>query len=53
MPCRPPYYYRLLATGAPLDEASARRAADAAFTAARAGAYKRAPTPARCRGGPH
>lgn len=35
-----PLYYRLLATGAPLDERSARRAAEAAFTAARAGVYR-------------
>lgn len=34
-----PLYYRLLASGDPLDEATADRAADAAAAAARAGAY--------------
>ncbi|MCC5581527.1 TetR/AcrR family transcriptional regulator [Microtetraspora sp. AC03309] len=34
-----PLYYRLLASGDPLDEAVADRAADAAVAAARAGAY--------------
>ncbi|MEU7467624.1 TetR/AcrR family transcriptional regulator [Streptomyces sp. NPDC044984] len=36
-----PLYYRLLTTGAPLDEAAADRAAEAAAAAARAGAYLR------------
>ncbi|WP_371101378.1 TetR/AcrR family transcriptional regulator C-terminal ligand-binding domain-containing protein [Streptomyces sp. PU_AKi4] len=36
-----PLYYRLLTTGAPLDEAAADRAAEAAAAAARAGAYVR------------
>ncbi|MFI6583369.1 TetR/AcrR family transcriptional regulator [Embleya sp. NPDC050493] len=36
-----PLYYRLLASGDPLDEASAERAATAAAAAARAGAYVR------------
>ncbi|NGO68082.1 TetR/AcrR family transcriptional regulator [Streptomyces boncukensis] len=36
-----PLYYRLLATGAPLDEESAHRAAQAAYAAACAGAYVR------------
>ncbi|MGC0377187.1 TetR/AcrR family transcriptional regulator C-terminal ligand-binding domain-containing protein [Streptomyces sp. SAI-229] len=36
-----PLYYRLLTTGAPLDEATADRAAEAAAAAARAGAYVR------------
>ncbi|MFD7690502.1 TetR/AcrR family transcriptional regulator C-terminal ligand-binding domain-containing protein [Streptomyces sp. NPDC059781] len=36
-----PLYYRLLTTGAPLDEAAADRAAEAAVAAARAGAYAR------------
>ncbi|MFG3254175.1 TetR/AcrR family transcriptional regulator C-terminal ligand-binding domain-containing protein [Streptomyces sp. NPDC048172] len=35
-----PLYYRLLASGHPLDEASAERAAEAAYEAARAGAYR-------------
>ncbi|MFC3997477.1 hypothetical protein ACFOVU_16210 [Nocardiopsis sediminis] len=35
-----PLYYRLLTTGAPLDEAAADRAAEAAAAAARAGAYR-------------
>jgi AcrR family transcriptional regulator len=34
-----PLYYRLLASGDPLDEATADRAAEAAVAAARAGAY--------------
>jgi AcrR family transcriptional regulator len=34
-----PLYYRLLTSGDPLDEAAADRAAEAAATAARAGAY--------------
>ncbi|MYW09856.1 TetR family transcriptional regulator [Streptomyces sp. SID2563] len=34
-----PLYYRLLASGDPLDEATADRAADAAVLAAKAGAY--------------
>ncbi|MET9159220.1 TetR/AcrR family transcriptional regulator [Streptomyces parvulus] len=34
-----PLYYRLLTTGDPLDEAAADRAAEAAATAARAGAF--------------
>ncbi|MFJ9341504.1 TetR/AcrR family transcriptional regulator [Streptomyces sp. NPDC101733] len=34
-----PLYYRLLTTGAPLDEACAHRAARAAYEAARAGAF--------------
>ncbi|MEV5602248.1 TetR/AcrR family transcriptional regulator [Streptomyces sp. NPDC052299] len=34
-----PLYYRLLASGEPLDEAAADRAADAAVLAAKAGAY--------------
>ncbi|TDC20683.1 TetR/AcrR family transcriptional regulator [Streptomyces sp. 8K308] len=34
-----PLYYRLLASGAPLDEAAADRAAEAAAAAARAGAF--------------
>jgi len=34
-----PLYYRLLASGDPLDEAAADRAADAAVLAAKAGAY--------------
>ena len=34
-----PLYYRLLASGDPLDEAVADRAAEAAAVAARAGAY--------------
>jgi AcrR family transcriptional regulator len=34
-----PLYYRLLASGDPLDEATADRAAEAALAAARAGAY--------------
>jgi AcrR family transcriptional regulator len=34
-----PLYYRLLASGDPLDEAAAERAAEAALAAARAGAY--------------
>lgn len=34
-----PLYYRLLASGDPLDEAAADRAAEAAAAAARAGAY--------------
>ncbi|MEU4348159.1 TetR/AcrR family transcriptional regulator [Streptomyces sp. NPDC023838] len=34
-----PLYYRLLTTGAPLDEAAADRAAEAAAAAARAGAF--------------
>lgn len=34
-----PLYYRLLASGDPLDDAAARRAAAAAVAAARAGAY--------------
>jgi AcrR family transcriptional regulator len=34
-----PLYYRLLASGDPLDEAAADRAAEAAVAAARAGAY--------------
>jgi AcrR family transcriptional regulator len=36
-----PLYYRLLTTDLPLDEAAADRAAEAATTAARAGAYRR------------
>lgn len=36
-----PLYYRLLASGDPLDEAAADRAADAAVVAAKAGAYAR------------
>ncbi|MFI1420251.1 TetR/AcrR family transcriptional regulator [Streptomyces sp. NPDC020731] len=36
-----PLYYRLLTSGAPLDEAAADRAAEAAVAAARAGAYLR------------
>ncbi|MFJ7629826.1 TetR/AcrR family transcriptional regulator [Streptomyces sp. NPDC097595] len=36
-----PLYYRLLASGDPLDEAAADRAADAAVLAAKAGAYAR------------
>ena len=36
-----PLYYRLLASGDPLDEAAADRAAAAAVAAARAGAYVR------------
>jgi AcrR family transcriptional regulator len=36
-----PLYYRLLTSGDPLDEAAADRAAEAAATAARAGAYLR------------
>ncbi|GAA3008503.1 TetR family transcriptional regulator [Streptomyces sp. KhCrAH-43] len=36
-----PLYYRLLASGGPLDEAAADRAADAAVLAAKAGAYVR------------
>ncbi|MCX0245986.1 MULTISPECIES: TetR/AcrR family transcriptional regulator [Streptomyces] len=36
-----PLYYRLLASGDPLDEAAADRAADAAVLAAKAGAYMR------------
>ncbi|MFJ1698208.1 TetR/AcrR family transcriptional regulator [Streptomyces sp. NPDC088252] len=36
-----PLYYRLLASGDPLDEAAADRAAEAAVAAARAGAYVR------------
>ncbi|MGH3314345.1 MAG: TetR-like C-terminal domain-containing protein [Streptomyces sp.] len=36
-----PLYYRLLTTGTPLDATGARRAAAAAFTAARAGVYRR------------
>ncbi|MFC8538641.1 TetR/AcrR family transcriptional regulator [Streptomyces sp. NPDC057249] len=36
-----PLYYRLLASGDPLDEAAADRAADAAVLAAKAGAYVR------------
>jgi hypothetical protein len=36
-----PLYYRLLISGDPLDVAAADRAADAAATAARAGAYVR------------
>ncbi|MFI5902048.1 TetR/AcrR family transcriptional regulator [Streptomyces cyaneofuscatus] len=36
-----PLYYRLLASGAPLDEAAADRAADAAAAAARAGVFVR------------
>ncbi|MFC7306108.1 TetR/AcrR family transcriptional regulator [Streptomyces monticola] len=36
-----PLYYRLLTTGAPLDEAAADRAAEAAVAAARSGAYVR------------
>ena len=36
-----PLYYRLLASGDPLDEATADRAAEAAATAARAGVYVR------------
>ncbi|WP_246108530.1 TetR/AcrR family transcriptional regulator [Streptomyces sedi] len=36
-----PLYYRLLASGDPLDEAAAERAAKAALAAARAGAYRR------------
>ncbi|MFF3094020.1 TetR/AcrR family transcriptional regulator [Streptomyces cyaneofuscatus] len=36
-----PLYYRLLASGAPLDEAAADRAADAAAAAARAGIFVR------------
>ncbi|MDP9865416.1 MULTISPECIES: TetR/AcrR family transcriptional regulator [Streptosporangium] len=35
-----PLYYRLLASGGPLDEAFADRAAEAAAAAARAGAYR-------------
>ncbi|CAM5234706.1 hypothetical protein SCYAM73S_03852 [Streptomyces cyaneofuscatus] len=42
-----PLYYRLLASGAPLDEAAADRAADAAAAAARAGSC-----PAQGRAGP-
>ncbi|MEU3252336.1 TetR/AcrR family transcriptional regulator [Streptomyces sp. NPDC006997] len=38
-----PLYYRLLTTGAPLDEATADRAAEAAAAAARAGVYVRRP----------
>ncbi|WP_458078504.1 TetR/AcrR family transcriptional regulator C-terminal ligand-binding domain-containing protein [Streptomyces sp. EMB26] len=37
-----PLYYRLLTTGAPLDEAAADQAAEAAAAAARGGAYVRA-----------
>jgi len=37
-----PLYYRLLTTDRPLDEAAADRAASAAVSAARAGAYRRA-----------
>jgi AcrR family transcriptional regulator len=37
-----PLYYRLLASGDPLDEAAATRAAEAAAAAARAGVYVRA-----------
>lgn len=36
-----PLYYRLLASGDPLDEATAERAAEAAAAAARAGVYMR------------
>jgi hypothetical protein len=36
-----PLYYRLLASGDPLDEATADRAAEAATTAARAGVFVR------------
>jgi AcrR family transcriptional regulator len=36
-----PLYYRMLASGEPLDQAAADRAADAAAAAARAGAYRR------------
>jgi AcrR family transcriptional regulator len=36
-----PLYYRLLASGQPLDDAAADRAAEAAAAAARAGAYTR------------
>lgn len=36
-----PLYYRLLASGDPLDETAAERAAQAATLAARAGAYRR------------
>jgi hypothetical protein len=36
-----PLYYRLLISGDPLDAAAADRAAEAAATAARAGAYVR------------
>ncbi|UED87148.1 TetR/AcrR family transcriptional regulator [Streptomyces profundus] len=36
-----PLYYRLLASGDPIDEAVADRAAEAATAAARAGAYRR------------
>ncbi len=36
-----PLYYRLLASGAPLDEEVADRAADAAAAAARAGVFVR------------
>ncbi|MEU5088836.1 TetR/AcrR family transcriptional regulator [Streptomyces sp. NPDC021356] len=36
-----PLYYRLLISGGPLDETAADRAAEAAATAARAGAYTR------------
>lgn len=39
-----PLYYRLLASGDPLDEAAADRAAEAALAAATAGAYVRAGT---------
>ncbi len=38
-----PLYYRLLTTGDTLDEPSATRAAEAAYEAARAGAYRAAP----------
>jgi AcrR family transcriptional regulator len=38
-----PLYYRLLASGDPLDEAAADRAAEAATVAARAGAYVKRP----------
>ncbi|MGK5732522.1 TetR/AcrR family transcriptional regulator C-terminal ligand-binding domain-containing protein [Streptomyces sp. URMC 124] len=42
-----PLYYRLLTTGAALDEAAADRAAAAAVAAARAGAYVTADAPAK------
>lgn len=44
-----PLYYRLLASGDPLDEAAANRAAEAAAVAARAGAYLRDDGPPRPR----
>ncbi|MEV5408163.1 TetR/AcrR family transcriptional regulator C-terminal ligand-binding domain-containing protein [Thermopolyspora sp. NPDC052614] len=46
-----PLYYRLLATGDPLDEAVADRAAEAALAAARAGAYVRGPARGLAAGG--